>query len=122
LHVDNNKFIRGRLEELKGLKELFDIDISNTNVEIGELNGILEKLEEIYCDEKMIDKDKKLKEYYNKEDKFYDVKAHREEKKRDFKIDKIIRIPSLSDKKGTYNVEKIKENYEIEKSSNYNEK
>jgi len=106
LYIDDNKLIRGSLDELKELNELFNIDISNTSVEIGKLNEnneILKRLEEIYCSDEIL-KGAELKRYYNKEDGFYDVKAHRENRTRDFKVDKIIRTPFLSEKKSNYSI------------------
>ena len=110
---ENNFF--GSLEELANLKKLFDIDITHTEVDFkSTLKKLLENsldgfksLEEINCN--INEPDDELRDYYNEEGNFYDVAALRNKKLREFKIDKIVKIPFIS---GSDN--KVKEDYDID--------
>lgn len=124
LYVNNNSNFNGSLESLEKLNKLFDIDIRETNIKIGNLSKLPEQLEEVYCDADKKDTiitQKKSKDYYNEEDEFYDIRAFRTQKSRDNKIDKILKIPFSLDDKNRYNSSKINENYDLEKMNYDNE-
>ena len=118
---EGNEF-KGSVQDLKNLKELFDIDITCTKIKIGNFNELPEKLEEIYCNknesiseqesEEML---KDLESYYIGRDKFYDVRAWRDGKPRDIKINKIVKVPLLSENKSRHDISRIEENYDFKK-------
>jgi glutaredoxin-related protein len=115
LFVQKNKNLSGSLESLISFEELFDINITGTNIEIFRSskktkNLLPKRIEEIYSD-KSADKEFILKNYYNQERKFYDIKAWRDRKQRKFRIETIVKVPLLSNGKNRSEINKTNENY-----------
>jgi hypothetical protein len=114
-----NRF-KGSLESLKELRDLFDININNTNIVFSTEDNFPDKLEELYCevggtgDFQCKNITEKLKRYYNEDEEFYDIKSLKNKKPRKVKIETIVKIPLRLTEEFGLETERISENYEIE--------